>query len=125
MDNCGGQNKNNMVLRLAPYLVEAGYFKTVRFCFFIVGHTKNACDRWFNTLKMLYRKQNVWTQKQLIECFKESNTTIIVRELSPGEMEPYADLWKNIYKPFDTNSTQIFTSDRMWSGGHHLATGQS
>jgi hypothetical protein len=26
MDNCGGQNKNNVVLRLAPYLVEMGYF---------------------------------------------------------------------------------------------------
>eukprot|EP00536_Pseudo-nitzschia_multiseries_P005895 jgi/Psemu1/13956/gm1.13956_g len=27
MDNCGGQNKNNHVLRLANLLVEAGYFK--------------------------------------------------------------------------------------------------
>jgi hypothetical protein len=26
IDNCGGQNKNNVVLRLAPYLVEMGYF---------------------------------------------------------------------------------------------------
>ncbi len=26
-DNCSGQNKNNMVLRLVPYLVEMGYFK--------------------------------------------------------------------------------------------------
>ena len=42
MDNCGGQNKNNHVLRLALYLVEAGYFKKVTFNFYIVGHTKNA-----------------------------------------------------------------------------------
>ena len=27
MDNCGGQNKNNAVIRLALYLVEAGYLK--------------------------------------------------------------------------------------------------
>ena len=33
MDNCAGQNKNNMVLHLAAYLVEAGYFKTVNFVF--------------------------------------------------------------------------------------------
>jgi hypothetical protein len=29
MDNCGGQNKNNIVLRLVPYLMEMGYFRTV------------------------------------------------------------------------------------------------
>jgi hypothetical protein len=31
MDNCGGQNKNNVVLRLAPYLMEMGYLKTDEF----------------------------------------------------------------------------------------------
>jgi hypothetical protein len=51
MDNCGGQNKNNHVLRLANLLVEAGYFHMVNFIFYVVGHTKNICDRWFNTLK--------------------------------------------------------------------------
>ena len=42
MDNCGGQNKNNMVLRLSVLLVELGYFDKVNFVFYIVGHTKNA-----------------------------------------------------------------------------------
>jgi hypothetical protein len=37
MDNCGGRNENNVVLRLAPYLVEMGYFKTVEFCFYVCG----------------------------------------------------------------------------------------
>ncbi len=32
-DNCSGQNKNNSVLRLIPYLVEVGYFKAVNFVF--------------------------------------------------------------------------------------------
>ena len=39
-DNCTGQNKNNTVLRLAPYLVECGHFKKVQVVFFVVGHTK-------------------------------------------------------------------------------------
>jgi hypothetical protein len=42
MDNCGGQNKNTVVLRLAPYLVEMGHFKTVVFTFYVRDHTKNA-----------------------------------------------------------------------------------
>ena len=43
-DNCPGQNKNNTVIRLVPYLVEMGYFRRVEFMFLIVGHTKNNCD---------------------------------------------------------------------------------
>ena len=45
MGNCGGQNKNNAVIRLALYLVEAGYFKKVTCLFYIAGHTKNVADR--------------------------------------------------------------------------------
>jgi hypothetical protein len=54
MDNCGGQNKNNVVLRLAPYLIEMGYLKTVVFAFYVRGHTKNSCDRIFNQMKLEY-----------------------------------------------------------------------
>ena len=46
MDNCVGQNKNNMVLRLANLLVECKFFVDVYFAFYIAGHTKNLCDRW-------------------------------------------------------------------------------
>ena len=51
LDNCGGQNKNNYVLRLALWLVERSYFHNVDIIFYIRGHTKNACDRLFNQLK--------------------------------------------------------------------------
>ena len=53
MDNCVGQNKNNYVLRLAPYLIRKGYFSTVQFIFLVVGHTKNAADRFFNNENVL------------------------------------------------------------------------
>jgi hypothetical protein len=54
MDNCGGQNNNNVVLRLAPYLVEMGYLKTFDFCVCVRGHTKNSCDRTFDQMKLKY-----------------------------------------------------------------------
>ena len=47
LDNCSGQNKNNMVLRLAGLLVECQYFERVNVIFWIAGHTKNAADRWY------------------------------------------------------------------------------
>ena len=66
MDNCSGQNKNNMVLRLALLLVEVKYFKKVTFMLYIFGHTKNAADRWFNMLKKTYRRSKLFTYKQLL-----------------------------------------------------------
>jgi hypothetical protein len=43
-DNCSGQNKNGMVLKLVVYLVEMDFFEEVQFVFLIVGHTKNPAD---------------------------------------------------------------------------------
>ena len=71
-DNCGGQNKNRMVLRLALYLVEAGFFDKVLILFYIKGHTKNACDRLFNEMKREYRDNNVYTFSQLLNQIDQS-----------------------------------------------------
>ena len=72
MDNCSGQNKNNTVLKLALWLKQMGYFKRVRVIFLIVGHTKNACDRLFNSLKKKYRMSNIFTVTQLIQTLSDS-----------------------------------------------------
>lgn len=39
MDNCPGQNKNNMVVCLGLYLTEQRFYNHVDFVFLIVGHT--------------------------------------------------------------------------------------
>ena len=65
-DNCSGQNKNNTVLRLAGWLKAMGYFQRVNFIFLVVGHTKNAADRLFNSLKNEYRKRNLFTVDTLV-----------------------------------------------------------
>jgi hypothetical protein len=35
IDNCGGKNKNNHVLRLSAYLMEIKYFDEVEFMFYV------------------------------------------------------------------------------------------
>jgi hypothetical protein len=60
MDKCGGKNKNNFVLRVAPYLVEMGYFLKVEFAFYIRGHTNNARDRTYNQMKSKYHKKDIY-----------------------------------------------------------------
>ena len=44
MDNCTGQNKNNYVIRLAPYLTIKNYFEKVCVLFLVAGHTMNTAD---------------------------------------------------------------------------------
>jgi hypothetical protein len=60
-DHCCGQNKNNTVLRLVAWLAQLGHFHEVNFIFLVVGHTKNAADCLFNSLKVRYRKKNLCT----------------------------------------------------------------
>ncbi len=81
MDNCGGQNKNQMVLRLALFLVENNYFKTVEFIFCIRGHTKNVCDHLFNLLKMRYHKLNVYTMEMLVEVLNAMDDVHFTHEM--------------------------------------------
>ena len=64
-DNCAGQNKNRMVIRLLFFLVKMKIFKTARAIFLIKGHTKNDCDRMFNLMKQDYRKMNCYTPPEL------------------------------------------------------------
>lgn len=77
-DNCSGQNKNNTVLRLVPHLLEMGYFKKVNFVFLVVGHTKNAADRLFNTLKATYRDVNLYIMEELLECLNTSKRVTVM-----------------------------------------------
>ena len=81
-DNCGGQNKNNGVIRLCNYLTEMKYFKEVEVVFFIRGHTKNHCDRMFNAMKRTYAKDNVYTYTDLCDAWDSSSNVSVVPVLS-------------------------------------------
>ena len=70
MDNCGGQNKNNTVIKACAYFVEVGWFKEVSINFLIKGHTKNSCDRCFNLLKQQYHKNNVYSFPHCLEVLR-------------------------------------------------------
>ena len=111
MDNCGGQNKNNMVLRLSALFVELGLYDKVNFIFYIVGHTKNACDRWFNILKRKYRKSNLYSYDELLKCM-ETHKNITVRNVENGdflEMENFLNKFYKRLKPGSMKNNYIFS----------------
>jgi hypothetical protein len=93
MDNCGGQNKNNCVLLLAPYLVEMGYFDRVNMLFLVVGHTRNVCDRWFNNLKKFYHNSQVFSLDDTVECLSKNKYVTVWKVKCTRRLErllPYA-----------------------------------
>ena len=63
VDNCGAQNKNEIIVRLLMWLVEYNIFPRVRF-FLVRGRTKNAADRIFNLLKLHYHQKNIYSYDQ-------------------------------------------------------------
>jgi hypothetical protein len=111
-DNCTGQNKNNTVLKLAIWLKEMGYFMRVNFVFLIVGHTKNACDCLFNSLKHHYRQKNTYTMDKLIEALHVSQKITVTRT-EHGDFLDYDALFKVAYNDLKglVTKNHIFTCD--------------
>ena len=107
MDNCGGQNKNNNVLLLSPYLVELGFFKNVNMIFLVVGHTKNICDRRFNNLKQTYHKTQVYTFDQAVEVLGRSPHVTIWPVNCQQDWFDYSDMLQKPYKRLDKAKLSI------------------
>ena len=55
MDNCTGQNKNNHVIYIAPYLTMKKHFEHLSILFLVAGNRKNTADQLFNLLKKDYK----------------------------------------------------------------------
>jgi hypothetical protein len=97
MDNCGGQNKNRMVLRLLFVLVKLKLCFKARMIFLVKGHTKNDCDRMFNLMKKEYRNTNCYTPKQLFEFINNSHEDVeLVDVMNSGGFMDW-DRAQNVY----------------------------
>ena len=96
LDNCGGHNKNRMVLRFGMYLAECQYFQDVNFSFLVRGHTKQNCDRCFNKMKKDYHFSNVFTYEQLVECLSGIDRTI--HEVQDGDFEDWDSFLNEFYE---------------------------
>jgi len=111
-DNCSGQNKNNTVWKLVMWLKEMRYFKRVSFVFLIVGHTKNACDRLFNSLKHEYSKKNIFTMDELIVALGVSAKITVVPTVASNFLD-YDGTSKALYIELSglVKHNHIFTCD--------------
>jgi len=110
MDNCGGQNKNKMVLRMLGLLTELRLYRKVNVAFLVAGHTKNICDRLFNLLKLVYRKSNLYGMSGLLKVLNTAEDVTAVG-VSPTDFYDWDALEDKIYKSLATgtvNRTHLF-----------------
>ncbi|KAE9207061.1 hypothetical protein PF004_g17132 [Phytophthora fragariae] len=77
-DNCGGQNKNNFVVKMLLGLAQMGELETIDLKFFIKGHTKNAVDRGFGHIRKKFAREDVWTMDQLLEVVNAASSSALV-----------------------------------------------
>jgi len=110
-DNCGGQNKNKVVIRFLMWLVENKIFPQVKIFFLVKGHTKNAADRLFNLLKLTYHKRNIYTYDSLYNVLNE-NEYVDVLQMRPENFHNHLE-WQNKFYRTPTGGefkqTHVFT----------------
>ena len=99
-DNCGGQNKNRMVLRLLTFLAERRVASEIQFNFLVAGHTKNDCDRNFNLLKSIYRDSNCFVPSQMIQILNESSQ-VTAKMTDPSIFFAYSVAQDAVMKPVE------------------------
>jgi hypothetical protein len=120
MDNCSGQNKNRHVLRLLHFLVKRKVATVVRAIFLIAGHTKNDCDRLFNTMKKDYRKSNCYTPQDLVACMTHQDVEPI--EVTADAFYDWDKLEKaHVSEPTgEVKANHIFTVDMNVDNGNTM-----
>ncbi|KAE9247762.1 hypothetical protein PF002_g6108 [Phytophthora fragariae] len=74
-DNCGGQNKNNYVLKMLLAVAQMGELERVELKVFVNGHTKNAVDRGFGHVRKKFAKEGVWTTAKLREVVNSASVS--------------------------------------------------
>ena len=97
-DNCGGQNKNKIVIRfLMWWLVENRIFPVVQIFFLVKGHTKNSADRLFNLVKLRYHKVDTFTYDKLYDTVNE-NPYINVHKMLPEDFKDHLEWQDKMYR---------------------------
>ncbi|KAE8950807.1 hypothetical protein PR001_g34004, partial [Phytophthora rubi] len=99
-DNCGGQNKNNYVLKMLLAVAQMGELERVELKFFVNGHTKNAVDRGFGHVRKKFAKEDVWTTAKLLEVVNSASVSSALVHIphDNGIMKVFRSVVKEAYK---------------------------
>ena len=103
-DNCGGQNKNAIMVQYLLWRVMTGQHKDITLSFMIPGHTKFSPDWCYGLLKKKYRRTKVGGLTDLVGVVNESATVNVAqptgREDGSALVTTYD--WQEYFKTFCT-----------------------
>ena len=99
-DNCGGQNKNAIMVQYLLWRVTTGQHKQITFSFMIPGHTKFSSDWCFGRFKK-YRRTNVGGLTDLVRVVNKSASEQ-PSGLKDGSVTVTTYDWQEYFKSFCT-----------------------
>lgn len=116
-DNCGGQNKNNFVLKFLLALAHSGEFEEVNYHFFVKGHTKNACDRGFGHTKKKVVRRDCWIFGEIVRAIQDAAVTSFTISLAASDVQDYKAVVSELYKDIKgIQKYQLFKMHKAYPG---------
>ncbi|KAH9084184.1 hypothetical protein Ae201684P_020436 [Aphanomyces euteiches] len=118
-DNCGGQNKNNTVLKYLLWLTDCKQFKEINLVFLVKGHTKNACDRGFAHIRRRLERQSAWTLDQLCNVADDAASSSVCHRVEGDDFQffDFKQCFSNMYKDLKSiQKYQLFRFDSAKPG---------
>jgi hypothetical protein len=91
-----------------------GYVMTVKYVFYIRGHTNNACDHMFNQMKLKFHRRDIFSWGQSLETLNIKEHVNIVDD-QESYFKDYGALLEKLYVNFKPNTIQknhIFKVER-------------
>ena len=106
VDNCSGQNKNNLLIRFLNMIKEGGFFGTATLNFYIKGHTNHYCGRAFKRIQVLHQKQNLFTFEKCCEILNVINNVEVIQMFHQNFFD-LESILNDIYDRPDTKTVNI------------------
>lgn len=121
-DNCVGQNKNNTVLQYCARRV-MNTKKTIQLSFLPKGHTKFGPDMYFGIFKQNFRRSNVHSIKELIQCAVEASpksNSMLACAVGDEKGNMFLDMydWVSFFANFNATSVKNMTKQQHFFFEH-------
>lgn len=99
-DACGGQNRNNTLVRFFLALVATGRFTKIYQYFPVRGHSFLQCDRNFGTAKRKIRRMDrIYSIEQYVDLIKTSKKSgFNVTQIVADNFLDFKNWWPKLYK---------------------------
>ena len=103
-DNCGGQNKNSIMVQYLLWRVMTGLHTEITLSFMVPGHTKFSPDWCFGLLKKRYRRTKVGGLTDLVTVVNESAAVNVAQPTGREDGSPIVPTynWQDYFSTFFT-----------------------